>query len=536
MIKRYLNSKSMLLVLLGIFTVTICLQNFIAGMGFELLSLRSVDDFAFQASIHRFFGYKGLELTNMNDYGYGWIYWFPIYLISYPAYLLMVEFGIEWPLLVLPRMQSLFFAVGCSVIAYKIVCKYTKNEWIRVAVVLLLPIYPAGAYWAGRFGTVNQTAFFSMLSVWLIIKHDELDRKKLRSGIMTFAIALATKVSAIVVAPLLVLLVLLRFKWKFGFKNILIWFQEGILAFAVFIVCMSPALALAPINLDRARDSWNILLTFFTNNQGTANIMANFKGMIGMTTWNIFYYFMCAGLIVLAVNEICKRKKIGDYTIFLAGYIIGILYLCGTIPTGSTYVFMYSTAVSFVLPLGILAFELLEKRLLISVASVMCISLQMFYCGNKVLRKGSYNIYEYYQRVNDNEDIKDEIYIIKQLIEDAAGDGEISYIIDYQGPYGFLTSLENNRVIFDAIVWDDLPSWQEMDFEFMVLSKNSAGFKNEEDFESEIQSFDQERRNNAIIDREIRQQLSKNKIAFGYQWDKIYESERLYIFQKVKGE
>ena len=96
------------------------------------------------------------------------------------------------------EMYALFFAVSCSIVAYKIIGKYTQNKWIRLAVVISLPMFPAGARFAGRFSTVSVGSFFAMLAIWLIIRRDTLERKDLRCALLCFAIAMGIKLSAVV--------------------------------------------------------------------------------------------------------------------------------------------------------------------------------------------------------------------------------------------------------------------------------------------------------------------------------------------------
>lgn len=524
-------------VVIGVFSLGILAENFVVA-SFDYLIVRSVDDVAFQYVLRQCYAKRGLDLFLMNDYGYGWIYWFPMFILTYPSQYIAIHYGIEWPLIVLPRIQSLIFAVGCFILCYKIAYKINGRVGGGARIcALLMPLYPTGAYFAGRFGTVNQVAFFSMLSVWLVIKNQELDRKKLRYAMLAFAVALGTKASAIVVAPMLVLLVLSRYHWKFTWTNIRIWIEESILAGFCFILFASPAIILAPLNMENAKRSLTVFAFYLSGNQGKTDFFSNLDGMIRMSTYQWIFLVLIFLLIIESCITCKEEKKLSDIAALAIGCIIGMLYLCMTIPTGAIYVFMYATACSFVIPLGLCFFERFHQRKYIKIA-VLCLvaMIQIIYVGKKVYTYDGTNVCYYYQKyLREGQAKIDLINTTREIVLGAAKGDEVSYVEDHLGPLGFLSSLNSERTVFEYTAFEgtDFSVWENVDFEFYIMSKESMDCFPEHEFEDAIKELEGEEREIRLKNREIKMAMLRGEIIWDHVWQIIFENDDIYILQRV---
>ncbi len=543
-LKKRLIPRYFLTAVLVCFTMIIFVQNFVYSSDFATLSLRCMDDVAFHESLYNYHSRLGTkQLLFMNDYGYGWIYWFPIYIVTYIGHLLFEAAGVSWLLIILPRMYSLFFCVMCSVLCYKIICIYTENEWIRSAVVLLMPLFPAGGYFAGRFSTVPQTAFFSMLAVYLVVKNEDLDRKKLRGALSAFAFAMATKTSAIVTAPLLILLVLARYGWRFRWKDIKVWIQEALLAVIVMLAAMSPIILLAPLDIQAAKDSWHILLGYWTKNQGMADMMTNLTQSTTFTMTGKMAMLLCAGLILLIVRGIWKLKQdrssviYWDQVLIPIGYCIGTAYLSLSITSGPTYVYMYATSISFILPFGLLIFEELGNfrwkigKNLVSVIAVVFCFWQLGTINSIIKVKGANNVMRYFQQGAESKKEAESIRKMEQAVEQL-GMQEVNYFADHTGAYSFYNRFEHDDMGYSFVLWDDLGKNEDAGVNLIVLAKNSIGFYGDKEFQDTVSRADAVKQEEMKADREARNMLVKEGIYSGYAWQLVYEDEFAYIFQK----
>lgn len=108
-IKKYLKSHIVLILYITIifsFAIVILIENFVYSKTFGVLCLRCIDDVAFQFSLHKYHSFRGIQLLCMNDYGYGWIFWFPMTLITWPLQYIAENTGVVWPLIVAPSVLT----------------------------------------------------------------------------------------------------------------------------------------------------------------------------------------------------------------------------------------------------------------------------------------------------------------------------------------------------------------------------------------------------------------------------------------------
>ena len=114
------------------------------------LASRTVDDLAFQLALRdahtSIASGQFSKLWILNYYAYGWLYWAPLAWITYPLYLISSYFGIDWPLIVVPRQVSLLFALGGAYFLRKIVKRFTQNEAICATAALIYLLFPAIAF------------------------------------------------------------------------------------------------------------------------------------------------------------------------------------------------------------------------------------------------------------------------------------------------------------------------------------------------------------------------------------------------------
>lgn len=524
-----------LIAIISYATVIVFLQNFLLSESFSGLQFYTIDDSAFHETLKYYTELKGKDMLSMNGFGYGWIFWVTMCIITLPARVIFDSFGVAWPLIIAPRMFALFFAVMCSVIAYKIIGKYTKNEWIKLAAVISLPMFPAGAHFAGRFSTVSVGAFFSMLSIWLIIKNDILTRKDIRLALLSFAVAIGIKMSAVVVAPMLVLFILNRYNWKFNKENFNVWIPECLIAVVEVVLFISPAILFYPFMQTQARASIDILWSYMQKNQSVSGASNPFE-IISYTNYDWVGYLFCILLVIMFIIGfwgVWKNKKqdlfLKDYMSIPLGLAIGILYLCFTIHSGVEYQYMYGTAISFAIPMGLVILEHIPKvhnsvrKYGVAMVCTICCIGQIFYIRNNDI------LLSYLIPV---ESVKDQIETIEP-IHDAISDLGLDTVVmlaDYQAPYMAYNPLESENLLYRTCVWNDLYAHTDEQINVILYSKLALGSKSEEEFKNTIATYDSAAAEAAIEDRNTRKLLVNEGIFNQKKWVKIYEDEFSYIF------
>lgn len=529
--------KIALIAIISYIAMIVFFQNFLLSDSFSALNFYAYDDSAFQETLWSYMQLDGKNLLSMNSYGYGWIFWFVMCILAMPARLIFDVFGIAWPLIVLPRMFALFFAVMCSVLMYKIIGKYTKNEWIKFAAVICLPMFPAGAFFAGRFSTVSVGAFFCMLSIWLVIRKDALARKDLRLALFSFAVAFGIKMSAVVAAPMLILLILNRYEWKWNLENFKIWISEALLASLAAVFFISPAILLYPFAPIQAENSIYSLKYYLNSTQTVSKIESMFE-LISYTNYDWISGLFCLLLIILVGIGLWgiyrKRQKdvfLKDYIAIPVGFLIGFLYLCLTIHSGITYRYMYATAISFAIPMGLITLQYIPrisakvvKNFIIGVCIICCLS-QLAY-----VKRGDYRTLLDY--VSTIQAAKSQIATIEP-IQNAISNLNLDSLVvlaDYQAPYMAVNPFESENLAYRTCVWDDLHLHTDEKINVILYSKLALGSKSEEEFQNTIAAYDSTAREAAVQDHEARKMLVEKGSFNQKQWTKIYEDEFSCIF------
>ena len=215
--------QKLLLIISALFFTILFVENFIFSSSFATLQLREIDDVAFQYSIRNMHeaisAFKLDGLIKLNDYGYGWIYWIIVGLITYPFYLLALLTDCYVPLISIPRQISLAFVIGSAFFIYKSLSVYSKNEFLKFMAMILLMSFPAFGYFGLRFGTVSQVMFFSILTFYLTIRKDDHEKKDLKSIAIAAAACVGTKISGALILPLIGFILADRMKWSINKDN-----------------------------------------------------------------------------------------------------------------------------------------------------------------------------------------------------------------------------------------------------------------------------------------------------------------------------
>lgn len=218
----------------------------------------------------------------------------------------------------------------------------------------------------------------------------------------------------------------------------------------------------------------------------------------------------------------------------LFGYCTGTFYLCYSIPTGASYIFIYATSFSFVISLGIIGYTRIKGNKL-GKKIIICICILMIVMqGIKIIdiskKRETIDPLAYYKSWNENREKISEIQQLREYMLPIIKERESYCLIDYLGPMEFISSLERNSTVTENVIWDNLAEWDMSDTDFIVLAKQSRGFLPQQEFDKEVNDMDEGNKKIAIKDREMRQNLIHNEVINEKSMKKIYESDWIYVY------
>lgn len=353
-----------LVIIAGLLFSYLFFQNFVFSKSLDTLQFREIDDVGFQLYIKNLHTqiltkFKIYKLTGINEYAYGWLYWFPLIVITLPFQALSAYFGIDWPLIVLPRQISLILIALTTYNLFQIFSIYTKNNFLKFTGILLFLSFPTTAYFSMRFGTVAQVMFFSSLSFYLTARKQHFEKKDLTWIAITLAAAGGTKLSGLLISPLIALILLDRFKWKINKKNL----KAGVHFISIFLPSLiffsNPKLFFAPFSpsiwKSYSQTMSEQLIKVQTNFGDTTSVTEKIKQAIsGSASVDIYIFpILISGLLFQSITATNKKKYYKrDFLYIAITLILAAAYLIHKVQMGCHYITIYYTAVSFLLPIG----------------------------------------------------------------------------------------------------------------------------------------------------------------------------------------
>ena len=419
--KGFSNSPLQWIIYLLIFGLlaTLFVQNFIYADSFEALSFRRIDDIAFQLvlkDMHQAMtelNFRGFLAT--NNYSYGWIYWFPLALLTFPFYLIDSSIS-EMAIIVIPREASLFWQIGTLLIVYKIMMYFTNNKDISLFAILSFILFPSFGFYSSVFGTPSQIQFFAALSIYLVLILEKTNFKSIVILGVVVSLAGATKITGVMVCAIVGLILLKKLNFKFNTHSIKIISLFVLISVISWWIFYNPFLVLSLFDTT----IWNAFVSNFTYGFSTINInvletisiFEKFEQGIAGGTFHINTTLL---LILLLLIEIFVRyKKDEDYTILtiiFLGLLIIISFLFINVKHGLSYIVNYFTAVNYLLLLGFIVFKRVDKKIFIPLMALI-ISLN-FYFNFVNFNNSSFGYFSFFksiEKTKKEQEIKKNIY------------------------------------------------------------------------------------------------------------------------------
>jgi len=529
-----------------IFISSICLififffiQNFVFSSSFDILLFRSVDDYAFQYSMRNIhenmIQLKIDKLFITNDYGYGWLFWIIHSIITFPFYLISI-LGYDFLLISMARNISLLFMAGGCFLLFKISKKYTNDKYIPYFIVLMFMSYPFFAFSIMSFRTIAQCSFFCILAFYLTIRNDILEKKDLKYLAIILSACIGTKLSAAIIFPLIAVLLIDRYNFKINKENIKksLYFSIYLLFFSILFT--NPSLFLSPFKHSLFNDyvskmsyHLNQIKTNYGDSSGFSDDLINFS------FYYLNKYLMVLCLIMLLAKAIFDIKYTSknkfDFSYIFLFIVVSLVYLASTIRMGDSYIANYFFSLSFLLLLSLIALDVLSRKIKYIVAIILLILNYVFVANNN---RVNHHLEFFLKKYSENTKI---LLESQKEMQNLVGDSKqkLNILADYRAPMIYSGFNKNITVIslFDNINIARNNLLKDQYFDYILLHRDSIVMSNDNDFNEKINYASPDIKNNWIESRDIVNKLLKSNIFMGFEYQLIYDKNKLILFKKV---
>ena len=510
--------------------LVIFFQNLLLSSSFELLSFRSIDDYAFQSVLRRYhermLDLRFDSLFKLYDYGYGWIFWIINIIITFPFYIISLFYD-ESLLIVVPRLISQIFTFATAFILFKILKIYSKDEYIPYFGALLYLSFPFFAYTSMSFRTIAQINFFSALSFYYTVCPKEFSRFYIKRVSIVFAAAVGTKLSAALLSPLLVFIIFDRAGYKFKKEELLVYLY-GLKIFLLYLVLfMNPSFFVAIFEPELFTEHAAVIMYYAnhitTDYGGTSSLYS--KIVQSYSTSYLSFPVLIITLFLLLFSALKKEKYQLHYIYILLFLLFSSIFLANHVKLGTSYITNYFSAYSFLLLVSLAFFKTFSTKIKISLLSVLIIlNISMNYSHIKS------GYLEHYNTVNSDRYalMKKSQYELKNIIP---LNSDMNILYDHRGPMLYSDFREGvyARALFDNI--SEIQKTENKIFQIIILNKNSLAFSTEERFNRLINNADDSIAKRWTEDRRIVNDLINHNKFFDILYTKIYDKNNVVVFR-----
>lgn len=325
--------------------------------------------------------------------------------------------------------------------------------------------------------------FLSSLAYYLVAKKEFLTQKDLCTIAVAVAAAAATKLSALLITPLITLVILDRLSWKI--KENLVPLIKSFFVFLFSLAALSqipPEVVIAQIKTTQTSYGDQKVYDSFFNGIVSPNLY------IGI--FLLMLLFLVSKAIIALRNDKSFYKR--DYLYIFLTLIISIAYLLLTIKMGAAYITIYFTVISFLLPLGVLVLGHINIYLRY-VVGVLFLVLSIILNFNSILSPQPYAISwnSYYMKEVDPNIIR---YLsVREVLKTKLKKPEeykdkLKILKDYRipSPYGIFS-----KNIFEINVFDNMDTVSgEQEYDLIGLYKKGVAFLTDSEFKDLINNVD----------------------------------------------
>lgn len=520
--------------LIGAIAILLFVENFVFSHSVGLLGFREIDDLAFQTTLRRCHlalqeGHLGF-LSRSNDYAYGWLFWVPLALITYPLFLLSQLANIDWPLIIFPRQLSLFFGFIGLYFIYKSLRLLKCSPLNAMAGVTLIALFPSFSYFCMRFGTVHELFFFSTLSLYFALSDTPSTPRGRLKIALTVAATGAIKLSGLFIAPVIAGLVWNRLpkQYKSSFKNLARTLWVPVVTFTLALIALTnPSLYAAPFNTKLATKYFATLSHFMEvtrTSLGDSTIDLFFSGFF----LNSYSYVAIFGVLFCGLFYGLLKHKKEDMAVFICGIILACTYLLLSVKTSSS-VTVYFTPIFFLFIFGIIPFGSHKKT---SVLLALFISLMLY--GTVTRASSEWGINSYFVKETEKADEITNAQHVKNCIKDDLNGRAFDHIfVDFTIPLT-MNALTHPKACI-SVAWNNLSAegkYCQKPIDYLILDQvNAIGMLPDEAFSKRLKAVDSKTVKNYTKDRESRQMLTKTGAFAGQAFTPICHTKRTIVYK-----
>jgi hypothetical protein len=528
----------------AIILIILFIENFIFSSGFDILRFREIDDVAFQDTLRRthlaISSDRFSQLLVINDYAYGWIFWFPLALITYPFYLLSAHFLIDWPLIVFPRQISLGFGIASLFLLRKILKKYGTPEWVAAACVFVFLLFPSFGFFSLRFGTVNEVLFFCLLSLFLTVADDPSTLRGRLLISISLALAGGVKLSGLLIAPLIVVMVAIRYKYR----SLAVLIRDLALVTAVFLICLiafsNPALIAYPFQIEYWQDYHKTLSYFIATTQQANGPLNPFKRgysiFFGSVGCLVYISLLFWGLCMRAVKADAKRL---DLLAIIVTLLFVATYLFYFVRNGNSAT-LYFTSISFLLLFGLpFLCDLPRGKIILGAViflELIDLSIRVSAQRGSDIQATSLNHLTYYMKDFQSIHLIKESNRISECIRAKDKKWDAHVFVDFTVPTGLNSLSFPNACI--SVAWNNLSSIGKYcghrEIDYIVLDKQAPGALSQDLFETKIKSLNPKMASDLLIDRDSRRAIINGDYFDGRHFTKACDLDTVLVYQAGK--
>lgn len=465
-------------------------QNFVFSENFEMLKFREIDDVAFHTTLRNahlnILNLKFSKLFQLNDYGYGWLYWFPVVILTFPLYLLSDFIG-SMPLIVFPRMHSLFFMMASVLVILRLLNFFKSTKGLNTVILILFVSASTFGHFSMRFGTIAQTLFFSILALFSTLRINKLDSKSLFSAALPLAAAGATKLSGLLVSPVIGLILIDKALSNYPIKKSV---KKGGLYLMILLTSLltlaNPALILSLFRIKYLKNYAGIMK--WAMSRVSEDSTGNFSALNNFTqgfSGNYYHLYILSTIIFISffivifdcVNE-KNEKLLSRYKSYiLIGFTVSLLYIIFKVKMGPLYAANYYSNISYLPLLALIPISHNIKKSIVCFLLFLIIT-NLFINNEGMFTKSSYgfNYNTYFHKKNSQQDKIQEHLKLNALIKAKSSSAKVYRIlIDYRSPLSF-SSFDKRfpqSVFFDN--FSNLIATQQS-YDFIIISKEYLNF------------------------------------------------------------
>lgn len=331
-------------------------ENFVLSSGWEVLPLRSIDDYAMHDSVRRMqaalLSGQTRKVLTFFDYGYGNIFWLANAILFLPFHF----FENAQLQILLGRQITLAFVLGTTLLVGQIAIRLRPQaEALKWPIMVTLACAPMVAIIGTKLHVNASCAFFGVWAYHTLVRDDVLRARRIHQAALLSGLAVGLKLTAVFILPLLfaTLWTRLMTQGEPGARKLLTGF---LWRFAVVAAgCTVPALLLFPFFL-------NELGATYATFQMYKNMGSDFGGAVGPldSLADVLSYTMhpaaaaiTACLFVLLARDDLRHKR-WDATVLALGILTSFAFVVMTVKKAPIYMATYALSIAPLMPLGLL--------------------------------------------------------------------------------------------------------------------------------------------------------------------------------------